>query len=41
LLDQLDTAAIDVESLTVRPADLDDVFLSLTGAGAKEKDSTP
>jgi ABC-2 type transport system ATP-binding protein len=31
LLDQLDEAAIEVDGLSVRSADLDDVFLSLTG----------
>ena len=31
LLDRLDAASIEVESLSTRPADLDDVFLSLTG----------
>jgi len=30
LLDRLDEASIDVDGLTVQPADLDDVFLSLT-----------
>ena len=31
LIDRLDASAIDVDGLAVRPADLDDVFLSLTG----------
>ena len=31
LLDQLDAASIEVDALSVRTADLDDVFLSLTG----------
>jgi ABC-2 type transport system ATP-binding protein len=31
LLDRLDAAAIEVEGLSIRSADLDDVFLSLTG----------
>jgi ABC-2 type transport system ATP-binding protein len=31
LLDRLDAASVDVESLSVRSADLDDVFLALTG----------
>ncbi len=31
LLDRLDAASIEVEGLSVRSADLDDVFLSLTG----------
>jgi ABC-2 type transport system ATP-binding protein len=33
LLDRLDAASIDVDALSVRSADLDDVFLSLTGKG--------
>ena len=33
LLDRLDEAAIEVDGLSVRQADLDDVFLSLTGRG--------
>jgi ABC-2 type transport system ATP-binding protein len=41
LLDRLDTAAIEVDSLSVRPADLDDVFLSLTGAGTDGRTPTP
>jgi len=32
LIDQLDSSAIEVEGLSVRSADLDDVFLSLTGS---------
>jgi ABC-2 type transport system ATP-binding protein len=31
LLDQLEDASIDVDGLSVRTPDLDDVFLSLTG----------
>jgi ABC-2 type transport system ATP-binding protein len=31
LLERLDAASVEVESMTVRAADLDDVFLSLTG----------
>ena len=31
LLDRLDAASIEVDALSVRSADLDDVFLSLTG----------
>jgi ABC-2 type transport system ATP-binding protein len=31
LIDRLDSAAIEVDALSVRSADLDDVFLSLTG----------
>ncbi len=34
LLDRLDSASIEVDGLSVRSADLDDVFLSLTGHGA-------
>jgi ABC-2 type transport system ATP-binding protein len=41
LLDRLDHASIDVESLSIRPADLDDVFLSLTGAGNDGRTTTP
>ena len=33
LLDRLDAMSIEVEGLSVRSADLDDVFLSLTGRG--------
>jgi ABC-2 type transport system ATP-binding protein len=36
LLDRLDAASIEVEALSVRSADLDDVFLSLTGRTAAE-----
>ena len=32
LIDRLDSGAIEVEGLSVRSADLDDVFLSLTGS---------
>jgi ABC-2 type transport system ATP-binding protein len=31
LLDRLDDASVEVDALSVRPVDLDDVFLSLTG----------
>jgi hypothetical protein len=31
LIDRLDASAIEVNGLSVRAADLDDVFLSLTG----------
>ncbi len=31
LLDRLDANAIEVDALAIRSADLDDVFLSLTG----------
>jgi ABC-2 type transport system ATP-binding protein len=37
LLDRLDDNAIDVAGLSVRSADLDDVFLSLTGRTAKQE----
>jgi ABC-2 type transport system ATP-binding protein len=37
LLDELDAAAIDVDGLSVRTPDLDDVFLSLTGHHDAEK----
>ena len=33
LLDRFDTASIEVDLLSIRPADLDDVFPSLTGSG--------
>jgi ABC-2 type transport system ATP-binding protein len=37
LLDRLDSASISVDTLSVRPPDLDDVFLTLTGrAGGQE-----
>jgi ABC-2 type transport system ATP-binding protein len=32
LIDRLDAGSIEVEGLSVRSADLDDVFLSLTGS---------
>ena len=45
LLDRLDAASIEVDALSVRTADLDDVFLSLTGRPhgqpADEKVPTP
>ena len=41
LLDRLDAASIDVDGLSVRPADLDDVFLSLTGATTHQEAPTP
>ena len=45
LIDRLDSAAIEVDALSVRAADLDDVFLSLTGRtdarGADQKVPTP
>jgi ABC-2 type transport system ATP-binding protein len=36
LLDRLDAESIDVDGLSVRSADLDDVFLSLTGRNLRE-----
>nr|CEL18559.1 ABC transporter, ATP-binding component [Kibdelosporangium sp. MJ126-NF4]CTQ98043.1 ABC transporter, ATP-binding component [Kibdelosporangium sp. MJ126-NF4] len=36
LLDRLDAAAIEIESLSVHTPDLDDVFLALTGRQAEE-----
>jgi ABC-2 type transport system ATP-binding protein len=38
LLDQLDRASIEVNSLSVHTPDLDDVFLALTGQPDKEKE---
>jgi ABC-2 type transport system ATP-binding protein len=38
LLDRLDDAAVEVESLSVHTPDLDDVFLALTGQPDKEKE---
>ena len=37
LLDRLDNASIEVDGLSIRSADLDDVFLSLTGRPDDEK----
>jgi ABC-2 type transport system ATP-binding protein len=37
LIDRLDSEAIDVDALSVRSADLDDVFLSLTGKSSPRK----
>jgi ABC-2 type transport system ATP-binding protein len=37
VLDELDTASIDVDGLSVRTPDLDDVFLSLTGTPDSRK----
>ncbi|HSS36390.1 MAG TPA: ATP-binding cassette domain-containing protein [Patescibacteria group bacterium] len=39
ILDRLESASIDVAALSVQTADLDDVFLSLTGA--RHDDATP
>lgn len=41
LLDRLDAAAIEVDGLSVRSADLDDVFLSLTGRRDGQEVPTP
>ncbi len=41
LLDRLDDASIEVDGLSIRSADLDDVFLSLTGRRDGEKGPTP
>ena len=41
LLDRLDAEAIEVDGLSVRPADLDDVFLSLTGHRDDHEVPTP
>jgi ABC-2 type transport system ATP-binding protein len=41
LLDQLDAEAIEVDGLSVRSADLDDVFLSLTGRRGGSEVPTP
>jgi ABC-2 type transport system ATP-binding protein len=41
LLDRLDAAEIDVDGLTSRSADLDDVFLSLTGRSDGQEVTTP
>jgi ABC-2 type transport system ATP-binding protein len=39
ILDQLDSAAIEVESLSVHTPDLDDVFLTLTGQIDSERET--
>jgi ABC-2 type transport system ATP-binding protein len=41
VLGRLDSEAIDVEGLSVQTADLDDVFLSLTGHRHDERTATP
>jgi ABC-2 type transport system ATP-binding protein len=41
LLDQLDGASIEVDSLSVHLPDLDDVFLALTGQPDKESETVP
>ena len=37
LLDRLDAAAVEIEGLSIRAADLDDVFLALTGGAARKE----
>jgi ABC-2 type transport system ATP-binding protein len=39
LLRQLDSASIEVDSLSVHTPDLDDVFLALTGQLDKERET--
>ena len=39
LLDRLDHESIEVDGLTLRTADLDDVFFALTGHPTTEKDA--
>ncbi|MEV6104621.1 ATP-binding cassette domain-containing protein [Streptomyces sp. NPDC051940] len=41
LLDRLDDAAVEAERLTVHTPDLDDVFLTLTGAGRSRTGEVP
>jgi ABC-2 type transport system ATP-binding protein len=41
LLERLDAASVEVESMTVRAADLDDVFLSLTGRSDSQEAQKP
>ena len=41
LLDRLDAESIEVDGLSVRSADLDDVFLSLTGRTGGPEVPTP
>jgi len=41
LLDQLDGASVEVDSLSVHLPDLDDVFLALTGQPDKERATLP
>jgi ABC-2 type transport system ATP-binding protein len=41
VLDRLDAAAVAVDALSVKSADLDDVFLSLTGRREDEEVPTP
>ncbi len=41
LLDRLEAGSIEIDSLSVRPTDLDDVFLSLTGSHGDAEVPTP
>jgi ABC-2 type transport system ATP-binding protein len=41
LLDRLDDASVDVDSLSIHTPDLDDVFLALTGQPDKERATLP
>jgi ABC-2 type transport system ATP-binding protein len=41
LLDQLDHASVEVDSLSVHTPDLDDVFLTLTGQSDNDKEKEP
>jgi ABC-2 type transport system ATP-binding protein len=41
LLDQLDTASVEVSELSIHTPDLDDVFLTLTGQPTKDKEKEP
>ena len=41
LLDQLDGASVEVDSLSIHTPDLDDVFLALTGQPDKERATLP
>jgi ABC-2 type transport system ATP-binding protein len=41
LLDRLDQASVEVDSLSVHTPDLDDVFLALTGQPDKERATLP
>ncbi|MFZ2014499.1 MAG: ATP-binding cassette domain-containing protein [Nocardioides sp.] len=41
LLDRLDAASVAVDAISVRPADLDDVFLALTGRRDDGEESQP
>jgi len=41
VLDRLDAAAVAVDALSVKSADLDDVFLSLTGRREGEEVPAP